>query len=167
MSMRKFVIAATCVALAGCGSSEVEAPEAEAENAEAEEFTLDSTAMGNIAGTYEVKLADGSVSMQTINPDGTYVDTTADGTRTGGGTWRATAEGAMCFDPEGDEGEECFSGGAPGEDGAFELQGEDGTVQSSVRKVDPEGAGRTVQFLDLRQPQRTGRQFKHRDMILQ
>ena len=104
MSMRKFVIAATCVALAGCGSSEVEAPEAEAENAEAQEFTLDSTAMGNIAGTYEVKLADGSVSMQTINPDGTYVDTTADGTRTGGGTWRATAEGAMCFDPEGDEG---------------------------------------------------------------
>ena len=35
------------------------------------------------------------------------------------------------------------------------------------RLVDPEGAGRTVQFLDLRQPQRTGRQFKHRDMILQ
>ena len=66
MSMRKFVIAATCVALAGCGSSEVEAPEAEAENAEAQEFTLDSTAMGNIAGTYEVKFADGSVSMQTI-----------------------------------------------------------------------------------------------------
>jgi len=138
VSMKKFVIFATCVALAGCGSSEVEPPEAEAENAEAQEFTLDSTAMGNIAGTYEVKLADGSVSMQTINPDGTYVDTTADGTRTGGGTWRATAEGAMCFDPEGDEGEECFSGGAPGEDGAFELQGEDGTVQSSVRKVDPQ-----------------------------
>ena len=57
------------------------------------------------------------------------------------GTWRATADGAICFDPEGDEGEECFSGGAPGDDGTFELQGEDGTVQSSVRKVDPEEAG--------------------------
>ena len=136
MSMRKFVIAATCVALAGCGSSEVEAPEAEAENAEAEEFTLDSTAMGNIAGTYEVKLADGSATLQTINPDGTYVDTTADGTRTGGGTWRATAEGAMCFDPEGNDPEECYTGGAPGKDGAFEMRGEDGTVQSSVRKVE-------------------------------
>ena len=75
MSMRKFVIAATCVALAGCGSSEVETPEAEAENAEAQEFTLDSTAMGNIALTYEVKLADGSVTMQTINPDGRPMST--------------------------------------------------------------------------------------------
>ena len=131
--MRRFVIAATCVALAGCGSSEVEAPEAEAENAEAQEFTLDSTAMGNIAGTYEVKLADGSVSMQTINPDGTYVDTTADGTRTGGGTWRATAEGAMCFDPEGDEGEECFSGGAPGED--FRDHGDQGLVVELVERL--------------------------------
>jgi len=136
VSMRKFVIFATCVALAGCGSSEVEAPEAEAENAEAQEFTLDSTAMGNIAGTYEVKLADGSVSMQTINPDGTYVDTTPDGTRIGGGTWRTGDKGKMCFDPEGNDPEECYIGGAPGEDGAFEMRGADGTVQSSVRKVE-------------------------------
>lgn len=136
MSLKKFVIAATCVALAGCGSSEVEAPEAEAENAEAEEFTLDSTAMGNIAGTYEVKLADGSVSMQTINSDGTYVETTPDGTRIGGGTWRTGDNGTMCFDPEGNDPEECYTGGAPGEDGAFEMRGEDGTVQSSVRKVE-------------------------------
>jgi predicted small lipoprotein YifL len=136
VSMRKFVIAATCFALAGCGLSEVEAPEAEAEDAEAQEFTLDSTAMGNIAGTYEVKFADGSVSMQTINPDGTYVDTTPDGTRIGGGTWRTGDNGTMCFDPEGNDPEECYTGGAPGEDGAFEMRGEDGTVQSSVRKVE-------------------------------
>ncbi|WP_306095614.1 hypothetical protein [Qipengyuania flava] len=134
--MREFVIAATCVALAGCGSSEVEAPETEVENAEAQEFTLDSTAMGNIAGTYEVKLADGSVTLQTINPDGTYVDATPDGTRTGGGTWRTGDNGTMCFDPEGNDPEECYTGGAPGEDGAFEMRGEDGTVQSSVRKVE-------------------------------
>lgn len=131
--MKKFLVAASCVALAACGSNEAEAP---VEPIETADTTLDSTATGNVAGTYEVKLADGSVTMQTINADGTYVDTTPDGTRIGGGTWRTGGNGTMCFDPEGNDPEECYTGGAPAEDGAFEMRGEDGTVQSSVRKVE-------------------------------
>ncbi|MBN90314.1 MAG: hypothetical protein CL954_00715 [Erythrobacteraceae bacterium] len=131
--MKKFLVAASCVALAACGSNEAEAP---VEPIETADTTLDSTATGNVAGTYEVKLADGSVTMQTINADGTYVDTTPDGTRFGGGTWRTGDNGTMCFDPEGNDPEECYTGGAPAEDGAFEMRGEDGTVQSSVRKVE-------------------------------
>lgn len=125
------LVVAASVALAACGTKEApaEAPESDA-------ATPASTAMGDLAGTYEVKLADGSTMLQTINADGTYVEATEDGTRTGGGTWRTGEEGQMCFDPEGDEGEECFAGGAPGADGAFELRGEDGAVKSSVRRMD-------------------------------
>jgi hypothetical protein len=131
--MKKFAIIAACAALAACGSNEAEEL---IEPVDTAETTLDSTATGDMTGTYEVQLADGSVTMQTINADGTYVEATPDGTRTGGGTWRAGDDGAMCFDPEGDTAEECYSGGAPGEDGAFEMRGEDGTVQSTVRKID-------------------------------
>ena len=85
-------------------------------------------------------MADGTVVLQTINADGTYVETTPEGARTGGGAWRIGENGRMCFDPEGEPGEECYSGGEPGEDGAFEMQDADGTVQSTVRKLDPDRA---------------------------
>ncbi|MBO6768662.1 MAG: hypothetical protein JJ901_10245 [Erythrobacter sp.] len=127
------ILAAASVSLAACGSAE----ETE-EPAEPVDATLESTAMGDLSGTYEIAMADGTVILQTINADGTYVETTPEGARTGGGAWRLGDEGRMCFDPEGDEGEECYAGGAPGEDGAFELRGEDGEVQSSVRRIDAE-----------------------------
>jgi hypothetical protein len=41
----------------------------------------------------------------------------------------------MCFDPEGNESEECYTGAAPGEDGSFAMQDEDGNT-TTVRKVD-------------------------------
>lgn len=135
--MRKFIVIAACAALAACGSNEAEDTVIPAEPVET---TLDSTATGDMTGTYEVKLADGSVTMQTINADGTYVDTTADGTRIGGGTWRAGDAGQMCFDPEGNDAEACYSGGAPGADGSFEMRDANGTVTSSVRKVDSAAA---------------------------
>ena len=65
-----------------------------------------------------------------------FAATILGGTRIGGGTWRTGDNGTMCFDPEGNDPEECYTGGAPGKDGAFEMRGEDGTVQSSVRKVE-------------------------------
>lgn len=139
--MKKLVILAACAALAACGSKEAEAP---ADTAEPAGTTLDSTATGAVAGTYEVKLADGSVTMQTINADGTYVDATPDGTRIGGGTWRTGDQGTMCFDPEGDEAEECYSGGAPGDDGSFAMRGEDGQVTSTVRKIEVQTGAETA-----------------------
>lgn len=135
--MRKFLSLAACAALAACGSNEAAEEPGEAADA-AQEAALGSTAMGDIAGTYEITLSDGSVARQVIRDDGTYEDTTTDGTRTGGGTWRLGDAGAMCFDPEGDAPEECYAGGEPGENGAFEVLGSDGSVTSSVRKLVPE-----------------------------
>tara|TARA_B100000029_G_scaffold472707_1_gene513456 strand:+ start:427 stop:873 length:447 start_codon:yes stop_codon:yes gene_type:complete len=131
-----FFLAAASAALAACGGAE-DTDEA-IEPVEAE---LDSTAMGDISGTYEIAMADGTVILQTINADGTYVETTPGGARTGGGAWRIGDDGQMCFDPEGAPGEECYSGGAPGEDGAFEMTDADGEVQSTVRKLDTESGG--------------------------
>ncbi|QYJ06165.1 hypothetical protein [Qipengyuania flava] len=138
--MRTLVTLAALATLTACGSEAAE--DAAPDTTEAgEEITLGSTAMGDIAGTYEITLSDGSVALQTINEDGTYADTTSDGTRTGGGTWRVGDAGAMCFDPEGDDPEECYAGGEPGENGAFEVLGSDGSVTSSVRKIEAdEGA---------------------------
>ena len=130
---RLLLIAAAGTLLAACGSKDEPA-----EPAAPTDATLESTATGDLAGTYEVKLADGTVTIQTINADGTYAEATADGTRTGGGAWRAGEDGTMCFDPEGDDPEECYAGGAPGENGAFEMRTEDGKVQSSVRKMETE-----------------------------
>ena len=67
--------------------------------------------------------------------DGTYVETTPEGARTGGGTWRIGERGAMCFDPEGEQAEECYAGGEPSADGTFELRTADGTLAASVRLV--------------------------------
>lgn len=130
--MRKLIFAAAAsAALAACGSNNEPAPEP----VETVEPDLGATATGDMTGTYEIQMADGSVTRQTINADGTYVDTTVDGTETERGTWRQ--EGAqMCFDPEGDEAEACYAGGAPGEDGSFEMRDANGEVTSTVRKVE-------------------------------
>ena len=134
--MRTLALFAACAALGACGSSE-EAPPVPTETTDT---TLDSTATGDIAGTYEIKNADGTVTIETINADGTYVDTTAEGAETERGVWRTGDNGAMCFDPEGDAPEVCFTGGEPGEDGSFEVRDADGNVQSTVRKIEVQNA---------------------------
>ena len=64
-----------------------------------------------IAGTYEATLADGSLIRQTLNADGTYFDTDADGNPVENGNWRL--EGTqLCYDPEGSHPEACYDQGA-------------------------------------------------------
>lgn len=125
------MLAAASVLLAACGTAEEPA-----EPVEPVDASLQSTAMGDLSGTYEIAMPDGTVTLQTINADGTYVETTPQGARTGGGAWRIGEDGQMCFDPEGDDGETCYSGGAPAADGTFELRGQDGEVSSTVRRLD-------------------------------
>ncbi|TMM50003.1 hypothetical protein [Qipengyuania marisflavi] len=129
--MKKFVMMAACVALAACGSNET----AEVEPVDTTVAADPATATGDMSGTYEVKMADGSVVMQTVNPDGTYVDMT-NGTETERGTWRAEGD-KMCFDPTGDGAEACYSATAPGADGTFTTIGPDGMeTGSTVRKIE-------------------------------
>lgn len=140
--MRSTILLATTIALAACGSKE-EAPPAPVETS-ATDTTVDASATGAIAGTYEIKLADGTITRQTLNADGTYVDTTLEGTETARGTWRQNGA-QLCFDPAGDEPEACFTGGAPGADGSFQITDDKGAVVSTTRKIEPTDAPATMQ----------------------
>ena len=132
MKLKLLPIVALGALAAGCGSettADIEAPTEAAEAPSPAAYVMD-------PGKYAIEGSDGTVYSQTVvNPDGTYADLVTEGNEVGRGTWR-DERGLACFDPEGSEPEECYTGGAPGEDGAFEMRGDDGTVQSTVRKVE-------------------------------
>ena len=130
--MNKFILAgAACVALAACGNPAEEADEPVV--AETPAATPTTAANGNMAGTYEVTMADGMVVTQTIRADGTYSDV-ANGETTESGTWRAQGE-QLCYDPEGPQPEECFTGSQPGADGSFQMTDADGNRMGTVRRI--------------------------------
>lgn len=113
----KKLIAVTGLAMlvVACNQSEP-APEPEPTETEAPAPTA---ANGSPAGAYEVTAADGTVTTSTLNADGTYVDTAADGSVLAEGTWAVT-DGKTCFTPT-TEGVEamCYTETAPAEDGSF------------------------------------------------
>lgn len=129
--MRLSLVFAGTIALAACGSKEQ--PVAEA-TPTAVETTAAATAPGDMTGRYEITAADGTVVIEQINSDGSYVDT-KEGLESEKGTWRA--DGAkMCFDPEGSDPETCYTSTAPGADGTFKVIGPDGKESgNTVRKI--------------------------------
>ena len=134
--MKKLLVLTTALALAACGQRTETATEATpaaagATMAEAPSPASNQAPTGNMAGKYEVTMADGKVMTETINADGTYVDL-MDGKETRG-RWRM--DGARsCFDPDGAEAEQCYTSEAPGADGSFTVTGPDG-AKTTVRKV--------------------------------
>jgi hypothetical protein len=130
--MKKLVIvAALSAALAACGNP----AEQSDEPAPAETTTAAAVAPESSAGTYDVTLADGSKMTSTLNPDGTYQDTGADGAVAEKGTWE-DKDGKTCFDPEGDErGVICFTVGEPAEDGTMVATPDDGTDPVTIKKT--------------------------------
>lgn len=138
--MKKLLVLTTALALAACGQRSETTTETEtgangaatgATTAEAPSPASNQSPTGDMAGKYEVTMADGKVMTETINSDGTYVDL-MDGKETRG-KWRA--DGARtCFDPDGDRPEECYTPGAAGPDGSFVVTGADGT-KTTIRKV--------------------------------
>lgn len=130
--MEKFLILAACGALAACGSNDAdEAPE----TIETDVAVTDTASADQMAGTYEVTMEDGTVTRQRVNADGTYVDTDLEGNETERGTWRQNGE-ELCYDPEGAEGETCWTGGVQGPDGTFSASTTDGSVTTTVRKIE-------------------------------
>lgn len=130
--MKKFLILAACGALAACGSNDAdEAPE----TIETDVAVTDTASADQMAGTYEVTMEDGSVTRQRVNADGTYVDTDLEGNETERGTWRQNGE-ELCYDPEGAEGETCWTGGVRSPDGTFSASTTDGSVTTTVRKIE-------------------------------
>lgn len=137
--MRYIALAAACLALAACGSNEADAPIPSPEATTASAPTVDTVTPASMAGTYEVTLPDGSTATQTLSADGTYVDR-MDGEVTERGTWRQQGD-QLCYAPDSEEAaEQCFAGGEPGPDGAFEMRDDAGDVAATVRKLDTEPA---------------------------
>ena len=140
--MRKLIVLGAALALASCGERADTTAEATRTATDTPTATAPSpgatqAATGDMAGKYEVTMADGSVMTETINADGTYVDLmNGEETR---GRWRM--DGAKsCFDPDGADPERCYTSGARGADGSFKMTGPDGAT-ATVRKVGAAPAG--------------------------
>ena len=132
--MKKIFVIVASGALAACGSNEAEvSPETEMTTNQA--GTTDTASADQMAGTYEMTMEDGTVVRQQVNADGTYVDTDLQGSELQRGTWRQ--EGSqLCYDPDGAEPEECWTGGTPGADGTFEATSGDGTTTATIRRIE-------------------------------
>ncbi|MBX7457462.1 hypothetical protein K3152_04310 [Qipengyuania sp. 1NDH17] len=135
--MKKFLIIAACGALAACGSNEAEEPVEPIETT-APAGTTDTATTSQMTGTYEMTMDDGTVVRQSVNADGTYVDTDLEGNVLERGTWRQQGD-QLCLDDAGPGAEECWTGGAEGADGTFEATGADGTTVT-VRRVNDTAA---------------------------
>lgn len=125
--MKKLVLIAAVAALSACNEKAEEAPVA------TDTTMAEATPMaeaGVTPGTYDVKMADGTMGKTVINADGTYVDTDKDGKETKGTYVRR--DGQDCFDPEGDEAEMCWTVTPPGADGSFTSTSVDGKTTVTV-----------------------------------
>jgi hypothetical protein len=129
--MRRYLIGAACAVLAACGSAEAPVDGGPAQQAVMEQAATES-ANADMAGTYQVTAEDGTVVRQTLDADGTYRET-MDGTEIERGIWHQKGE-QMCYDPQGDAIEQCYTGGQPGADGSFSVETDGGTA--SVRLLD-------------------------------
>ena len=125
--MKKLVLIAAVAALSACNQTADEAPVATDTTAAMPEAT---PMADNGAGTYDVKMADGTMGKTVINADGTYVDTDKDGKETRGTYVRR--DGKDCFDPEGDEAEMCWTSGPADSAGVFTSTSDDGKMTVTV-----------------------------------
>ncbi len=127
--MKQLVLLAAVAALSACNQKTDEAPVAGDATAMSEATPM----ADNGAGTYDVKMADGTTGKTVINADGTYVDTDKDGKEIKG-TF-ARRDGKDCFDPEGDEAEMCWTVTSPGADGSFTATTPDGKTTVTVTRT--------------------------------
>ena len=129
--MKKIILLAALSMLAACSQKTEEKKETPAEPV-AEAAPAPAADSGTTPGTYDVKMADGTMGTTTINADGTYVDTDAKGKQVKG--LYATHDGKDCFDPEGDEMGMCWAVSKPAADGSFTATADDGTVVTVTPK---------------------------------
>lgn len=129
--MKKLVLIAAFSLLAACSQKAEEKKEVAAEPATGAP-PAPAADSGTQPGTYDVKMADGTMATTTINADGTYVDTDAKGKQVKG--LFATHDGKDCFDPEGDEMGMCWAVTPPAADGSFTATADDGTVVTVTPK---------------------------------
>jgi hypothetical protein len=123
--MKKLLLLTALTALSACSQKTEESEETAAAPNEAV-TPAPATDSGTQPGTYDVKMADGTMATTVINADGTYVDTSAKGEIVKG--LYARKDGKDCFDPEGDALGGCWDITQPGADGSFTATSPEGTV---------------------------------------
>jgi hypothetical protein len=120
--MKKLALFAGVLALGACQSEPAEEPAP----VETEEASAPVTANGSAPGVYESTLPDGTVSVATLNADGTFTLVNAEGETFDEGTWAVT-DGKTCFTSSGEEGGvTCYTESAPAEDGSFTATPDEG-----------------------------------------
>ncbi|MCA0208086.1 MAG: hypothetical protein LCH74_03400 [Proteobacteria bacterium] len=129
--MKKLALIAAISLLAACSQKSEEKKEVAAEPA-AEAAPAPTTDSGTQPGTYDVKMADGTMASTVINADGTYIDTDPKGKEVKG--LYASHDGKDCFDPEGDALGMCWAVSKRGADGSFTATADDGTVVTVTPK---------------------------------
>ncbi len=130
--MKKLILIAAVAALAACSNKAEEAPAAENTAASSAEVAGKSITP---PGLYTVTNDKGPAGTTLINADGTYVDKAPDGTEIKGTI--IGKNGMDCFDPEGDEGETCFTLTPPAADGSFKATSTDGKMTVTVTPAKP------------------------------
>jgi hypothetical protein len=132
IDMKKLVMLAALTMLSACSQKAEESKDATA--APVETATPAPAAnTGTAPGTYDVKMADGTVASTIINADGTYEDIDAKGKTVKKGKY-ANKDGKDCFDPEGDETEACWALSPVAADGSFTATSPDGTAVTVTPK---------------------------------
>ncbi|AJA09134.1 hypothetical protein SKP52_11170 [Sphingopyxis fribergensis] len=130
--MKKLVLLAALTALSACSQKAAESRDAAATPTETA-APAPTANPGTAPGSYDVKLADGTVASTVINADGTYVDTDATGKTVKKGKF-AHKDGEDCFDPDGDEAEECWTLSPAAADGSFTATNPEGTTVTVTPK---------------------------------
>jgi hypothetical protein len=130
--MKTLVLLAALTALSACSQKADESKDNAAAPAETA-VPVPATSPGTAPGSYDVKLANGTVASTVINADGTYADTDATGKTVKKGKF-AHKDGKDCFDPDGDEAEECWSLSPVAADGSFTATNPEGTTVTVMPK---------------------------------
>ena len=130
--MKKLVLLAALTALSACSQKAEESKDATAAPTETA-APAPAANPGTAPGTYDVKMADGTAASTIINADGTYADLDAAGKTVKKGKF-AHKDGKDCFDPDGDEAEECWSLSPVAADGSFTATNPKGTTVTVAPK---------------------------------
>lgn len=129
--MRGFALLAFGLSLVACAGEDVET--------EAADFV---TANGTTAGVYEVSAADGTVSIVTINADGTYSQMTPDGGNAADGILEIV-DGQTCFKVRRPGAVAlCYTETEPAEDGSYTATTDSG-LELTVRPYAAPAEGET------------------------
>ena len=129
--MKKLLLLAALTALSACSQKAEESKDAAAAPAAA--TPAPAANPGTAPGSYDVKLANGTVASTVIKADGSYEDIDPKGKTVKKGMF-AHKDGKDCFDPDGDEAEECWALSPVAADGSFTATSSDGTTVTVTPK---------------------------------